>query len=150
MWLRPCIIPPERSQKSILQPAIFPILRFLLRHGRPGSRQPKGPRQHLISSSSASERQGFTFIGVPEATPPPKYVAKEFMPNADISYFTQFMDGVAAFKKAVRSQRWSMTAPGLTLSLLSNPDLVKLDGRTGKTSRLPPWWVWWCKAKWPA
>lgn len=49
-----------------------------------------------ISQASDLNKAGY-IIGVPEGTPPEE-VAKEFMPNADISYFTQFMDGVAALK----------------------------------------------------
>lgn len=82
----------------------------------------------MISSSSDLNKAGYT-IGVPEGTPPEE-VAKEFMPNADISYFTQFMDGVAALKGG-KVTAVIYDSSGVDRILLSNPDLVKLDEELG-------------------
>ena len=81
-----------------------------------------------ISQASDLNKAGY-IIGVPEGTPPEE-VAKEFMPNADISYFTQFMDGVAALKSG-KVTAVIYDSSGVDRILLSNPDLVKLDEELG-------------------
>ena len=55
-----------------------------------------GQKREKISSVSELNKSGY-IIGVPEGTPPEE-VAKQYMPNAKISYLTQIMDGVAALK----------------------------------------------------
>lgn len=81
-----------------------------------------------ISQASDLNKAGY-IIGVPEGTPPEE-VAKEFMPNADISYFTQFMDGVAALKSG-KVTAVIYDSSGVDRILLSNPDLVKLEEELG-------------------
>lgn len=81
-----------------------------------------------ISSSSDLNQAGY-IIGVPEGTPPEE-VAKAFMPNAEISYFTQFIDGVAALKSG-KATAVIYDSSGVDRILLSNPDLVKLPEELG-------------------
>ncbi len=81
-----------------------------------------------IDSTSDLNQAGY-IIGVPEGTPPEE-VAKEFMPNAEISYFTQFIDGVAALKSG-KATAVIYDSSGVDRILLSNPDLVKLPEELG-------------------
>ncbi len=81
-----------------------------------------------ISSASDLNQTGY-IIGVPEGTPPEE-VAKEYMPKAEISYFTQFVDGVAALKSG-KATAAIYDSSGVDRILLSNPDLVKLPDRLG-------------------
>ncbi len=93
-----------------------------------GCGQTVDPVSEMISQASDLNKIGY-IIGVPEGTPPEE-VAKEFMPNADISYFTQFMDGVAALKSG-KVTAVIYDSSGVDRILLSNPDLVKLDEELG-------------------
>lgn len=88
-----------------------------------------------ISQASDLNKAGY-IIGVPEGTPPEE-VAKGIMPNADISYFTQFMDGVAALKSG-KVTAVIYDSSGVDRILLSNPDLIKLDEELGNILKLPP------------
>ncbi|MBC3888206.1 ABC transporter permease subunit [Acetobacterium paludosum] len=81
-----------------------------------------------ISSASDLNQAGY-IIGVPEGTPPEE-VAKEYMPNAEISYFTQFIDGVAALKSG-KATAVIYDSSGVDRILLSNPDLIKLPEELG-------------------
>ncbi|AFA49948.1 ABC transporter permease subunit [Acetobacterium woodii] len=81
-----------------------------------------------ISSASDLNQAGY-IIGVPEGTPPEE-VAKEYMPKAEISYFTQFIDGVAALKSG-KATAAIYDSSGVDRILLSNPDLVKLPDQLG-------------------
>jgi polar amino acid transport system substrate-binding protein len=81
-----------------------------------------------ISQASDLNKSGY-IIGVPEGTPPEE-VAKQYMPNAEISYFTQFMDGVAALKSG-KATAVIYDSSGVDRILLSNPDLVKLPEELG-------------------
>nr|WP_320024326.1 ABC transporter permease subunit [uncultured Acetobacterium sp.] len=81
-----------------------------------------------ISSTSDLNQAGY-IIGVPEGTPPEE-VAKEYTPNAEISYFTQFIDGVAALKSG-KATAVIYDSSGVDRILLSNPDLVKLPEELG-------------------
>lgn len=81
-----------------------------------------------INSTSDLNQAGY-IIGVPEGTPPEE-VAKEYMPDAEISYFTQFIDGVAALKSG-KATAVIYDSSGVDRILLSNPDLVKLPEELG-------------------
>lgn len=81
-----------------------------------------------INSASDLNQAGY-IIGVPEGTPPEE-VAKAYMPNAEISYFTQFIDGVAALKSG-KATAAIYDSSGVDRILLSNPDLVKLPEELG-------------------
>jgi len=82
----------------------------------------------MISSVSDLNKSGYT-IGVPEGTPPEE-VAKQYMPNAKISYFTQFIDGVAALKSG-KVTAVCYDSSGVDRILLNNPDLVKIPEELG-------------------
>ncbi len=120
---------PERSEKVDFTAGYFPNPQvFVVKADRQAATAGAQSSQKTISSSSDLNKDGYT-IGVPEGTPPEE-VAKEFMPNADISYFTQFMDGVAALKSG-KVTAVIYDSSGVDRILLSNPDLVKLDEELG-------------------
>ncbi|OXS26743.1 MAG: hypothetical protein BI182_03275 [Acetobacterium sp. MES1] len=120
---------PERSEKVDFTAGYFPNPQvFVVKADRQAATEGTQSSQTLISSSSDLNKAGYT-IGVPEGTPPEE-VAKELMPNADISYFTQFMDGVAALKSG-KVTAVIYDSSGVDRILLSNPDLVKLDEELG-------------------
>ncbi|WP_373482961.1 ABC transporter permease subunit [Acetobacterium sp.] len=120
---------PERSEKVDFTAGYFPNPQvFVVKEDRIEATEGGQGGQQTISSSSDLNKAGY-IIGVPEGTPPEE-VAKEFMPNADISYFTQFMDGVAALKSG-KVTAVIYDSSGVDRILLSNPDLVKLDEELG-------------------
>ena len=120
---------PERSQKVDFTAGYFPNPQvFVVMEDRIEATEGGQTSQQTISSSSDLNKAGY-IIGVPEGTPPEE-VAKEFMPNADISYFTQFMDGVAALKSG-KVTAVIYDSSGVDRILLSNPDLVKLEEELG-------------------
>lgn len=120
---------PERSQKVDFTAGYFPNPQvFVVMEDRIEATEGGQRSQQTISSSSDLNKAGY-IIGVPEGTPPEE-VAKEFMPNADISYFTQFMDGVAALKSG-KVTAVIYDSSGVDRILLSNPDLVKLEEELG-------------------
>jgi len=83
----------------------------------------------LIHSVSDLNKNSYT-IGVPVGTPPEE-VAKQYMPNAKISYITQIVNGISALKSG-KVTAICYDSAGVDRILLNNPDLVKIPEELGK------------------